>query len=148
MSSQVISADKRYRISLLLDTYGNQLTEKQRTFLRLYFEDDLSYGEIASNYSVSRQAIFDSVRHGEEALETLEGNLGLIASGWAGMMHSGLTLEALLGELRATAALLAAPGGAAEARQRLEALLAQIEPEAGLPEDFSPVAKAAEPQDA
>jgi len=81
--SQVDSAARRYRLSQLLDAYGDLLTEKQRTFLRLYFERDLSYGEIARQFGVSRQAIFDAVRHGEDSLERFESVLGLVESGWA-----------------------------------------------------------------
>ena len=44
MASQTVSAAKRYRISLLLDVYSELLTEKQRTFLRHYYEEDLSFG--------------------------------------------------------------------------------------------------------
>lgn len=81
VASQVVTAAKRYRISLLLDAYGELLTEKQRTFLRHYFEEDLSFGEIAQEYGVSRQAIFDSVKHGEESLEHFERVLCLVRNG-------------------------------------------------------------------
>lgn len=131
MSSQVVSAAKRYRISQLLDTYGNQLTEKQRTFLRLYFEDDLSFGEIAREHGVSRQAIFDSVRHGEEALENLESNLGLIASGWSEVMHSGMTLTNVMQVLREIAGAITEP----VVRERLENLIKHLEPGGGIPDE-------------
>lgn len=78
LSPRVASAEKRYRMSLLLDTYGELLTEKQRDFLRSYYEEDFSFGEIAREHRVSRQAIFDSVKHGEAALENYERVLGLI----------------------------------------------------------------------
>lgn len=82
MASQIVTEQKRYRISLLLDAYGDLLTDKQRNFMRLYYEGDLSFGEIAREHEVSRQAIFDSVRHGEDALERFESVLGLVAAGW------------------------------------------------------------------
>lgn len=78
LSPKVASAEKRYRMSLLLDTYGELLTDKQRDFLRRYYEEDFSFGEIAREHRVSRQAIFDSVKHGEAALENYERVLGLI----------------------------------------------------------------------
>ena len=55
------------RINLLMDLYGNLLTEKQRRFLELHYCEDLSFGEIATQYNVSRQAIY-----GREARGTLE----------------------------------------------------------------------------
>ncbi len=67
-------------MSLLLDAYGELLTDKQREFLGKYFEEDLSFGEIAAQFAVSRQAIFDSVKHGESALEHYEDVLQLVQS--------------------------------------------------------------------
>lgn len=106
MASQTVPADKRYRISLLLDAYSELLTEKQRTFLRHYFEEDLSFGEIAKEYGVSRQAIFDSVKHGEESLENFERVLKLVANGWARWVAAGRTAEALIGRVEAIRARL------------------------------------------
>ena len=80
MAAQVVSAEKRYRISLLLDVYGELLTEKQRTFLARYYEQDFSFGELARECQISRQAIFDSVKHGEAALENYERVLGMVQS--------------------------------------------------------------------
>ena len=82
MASQVVPARKRYRISLLLDAYGKLLTDKQKTYMHQYFEKDLSFGEIARQYGVSRQAIFDAVRHGEDSLEYYEKALRLVGNGW------------------------------------------------------------------
>lgn len=78
MAPQTVSAEKRYRLSLLLDTYGELLTDKQRTFLKGYYEEDLSFGEIAREYGVTRQAIFDSVKHGEASLERYDQVLRLV----------------------------------------------------------------------
>ena len=69
---------------MLLDTYGELLTEKQRDFLRKYYEQDLSFGEIARDLGVSRQAIFDSVKHGEASLDHYERVLGLVRAAKAG----------------------------------------------------------------
>ena len=99
MSSQVVPAEKRYRISLLLDAYGNLLTKKQNTFLHHYYEEDLSFGEIAREYGVSRQAIFDSVKHGEEALERFEGALHLVQNGWT-RWAGQVSPERMAGQLR------------------------------------------------
>ena len=41
----------------LLDYYGNLLTERQRTLCWYYFEEDLSYQEIAENEGISRTAL-------------------------------------------------------------------------------------------
>ena len=79
MAPQQVSPEKRYRLSLLLDAYGELLTDKQRDWLRLYYEQDLSFAEIAENHGVSRQAAFDAVKHGEASLERYERALGVAA---------------------------------------------------------------------
>ena len=46
----------------LFDIYGELLTEKQRDYFRDYYFDNLSYGEIALKYDVSRNAIFKQLK--------------------------------------------------------------------------------------
>ena len=38
--------EDRVQISLLMDLYGPLLTEKQREVMEIYYDDDLSLGEI------------------------------------------------------------------------------------------------------
>jgi len=66
------------RIALLLDFYGNLLTEKQRDMLRMHYEEDLSLSEIAEQFNVSRAAVHDSVRRGQATLDEYEQKLGLL----------------------------------------------------------------------
>lgn len=70
---------KTTRVNLLYDFYEPLLTEKQRTFLEYYFHDDFSLGEIAAEFGISRQAVYDNVKRAEQALEAYEGKLGLLA---------------------------------------------------------------------
>ncbi len=65
-------------MALLFDFYGQLLTEKQRKFLDLYYGHDLSLGEIAENYGVSRQAVYDSLKRSEKVLNEFEDKLGLV----------------------------------------------------------------------
>jgi predicted DNA-binding protein YlxM (UPF0122 family) len=80
VAPQTVPLEKRYRFALLLDAYGELLTEKQRYFMRRYFEGDFSFGEIAAEARVSRQAVYDAVKHGAAALERYEAALGLVRS--------------------------------------------------------------------
>ncbi len=66
------------RRSLLFDFYGQLLTEKQQEIYDLYFQQDLSLGEIAELHKVSRQAIYDLLKRTEETLEEYESKLGLV----------------------------------------------------------------------
>jgi predicted DNA-binding protein YlxM (UPF0122 family) len=67
------------RINILFDLYGPLLAEKQRRAIELYFLEDQSYSEIAEQEQISRQAVFDALKHGINALETYETRLGLIS---------------------------------------------------------------------
>ncbi|MBR2740480.1 MAG: DNA-binding protein [Oscillospiraceae bacterium] len=59
----------------LIDTYSAVLTDKQRNVLRLYYDDDLSLGEIAELEGISRQGVRDSIKRGEAILNELESQL-------------------------------------------------------------------------
>lgn len=66
-------------IALLLDFYGQLLTERQQKFLDLYYGDDLSLGEIAEFFNVSRQAVYDTLKRAENLLFEYEDKLKLVA---------------------------------------------------------------------
>lgn len=66
------------KISLLYDFYGSLLTEKQREYFELYYFNDLSLNEIAQNYNVSRQGVFDNIHRSLEFLKQCEEKLGLV----------------------------------------------------------------------
>lgn len=70
--------DKLGRIALLNDIYGNLLTEKQKMLLDLFYNEDLSLGEIAEINQISRQAVFDNIKRSEKALEHYEESLGML----------------------------------------------------------------------
>jgi len=63
--------------SLLLDFYGNLLTEKQRDALDMYYNMDLSLGEIAEEIGVTRQGVRDAIKKGEERLLLFEEKVGM-----------------------------------------------------------------------
>ncbi len=69
---------KVVRIAKLYDYYGPLLSRRQREFIELYYHYDLSLGEIAQQYGVSRQAVHDILRRAEDALERFEARLGFL----------------------------------------------------------------------
>ena len=71
--------EKKLSLSWLLDFYGEMLTENQREMSRLHWEEDLTFAEIAQQFSVSRQSVHDTVARVEKQLSTLEEKLGLVA---------------------------------------------------------------------
>ena len=69
---------KDLSVGLLNDMYGNLLTDRQREFVRSYYDYDLSLGEIAEQYRMTRQAVADALRKGEHTLRNCEARLGLM----------------------------------------------------------------------
>ncbi|MDS1029920.1 putative DNA-binding protein [Bacillota bacterium LX-D] len=66
------------RVAWLYDFYGKLLTDKQQKIIELYYNQDLSLGEIAEEYSISRQAVHDLIRRAETTLEEYESKLGVL----------------------------------------------------------------------
>ena len=71
--------EKTTRMNFLFDFYQALLTEKQRSYMELYYLDDHSLGEIAESYEVSRQAVYDNIRRTEAMLEEYEEKLNLLS---------------------------------------------------------------------
>ena len=69
--------EKNLNISLLLDFYGDVLSERQRDILDFYYNDDLSLAEIANNYDISRQGVRSILKKGENILVEMEERLHL-----------------------------------------------------------------------
>lgn len=70
--------DKILVISKLLDVYGPLLTDKQREFVKLHYNEDLSFGEIGKMFKISRQAVHDAVRHALNSMDQYEEKLHLV----------------------------------------------------------------------
>jgi predicted DNA-binding protein YlxM (UPF0122 family) len=70
--------EEKQMVSQLLDVYGALLTDRQRDFLDLHYNEDLSYGEIAEGENISRQAVHDTIHHGKKALFRFEEHLHLL----------------------------------------------------------------------
>ncbi|GLY10516.1 putative DNA-binding protein [Bacillus badius] len=67
--------EKTTRMNFLYDFYHSLLTDKQRSYMSLYYLDDFSLGEIAEEYEVSRQAVYDNIKRTEAMLEEYESKL-------------------------------------------------------------------------
>ena len=70
--------EKTTRMNYLFDFYQSLLTQKQRSYMSLYYLDDLSLGEIAEEFDVSRQAVYDNIKRTEAMLEEYEEKLVLL----------------------------------------------------------------------
>jgi predicted DNA-binding protein YlxM (UPF0122 family) len=70
---------KSFEMALLFDFYGEILTDKQKEFFDLYYNEDLSLGEIAENEGITRQGVHDVIHRAELTLTEMEDKLGLVA---------------------------------------------------------------------
>lgn len=68
---------KNYEMAILIDFYGDMLTEKQRSFLEYYYNDDLSLSEIAENEGITRQGVRDAIKRAEGQMLEMEERLGM-----------------------------------------------------------------------
>jgi len=64
---------------MLFDFYGELLTDKQREYFDLHYNEDLSLAEIAEQTGISRQGVWDIIRRAETSLRAIEEKTGLIA---------------------------------------------------------------------
>ena len=71
-------SEGRLRQAMLLDFYGELLTERQRLCFDLHYNEDLSLGEIAEQSGISRQGVWDIIRRAEAAMQSVEDKTGLI----------------------------------------------------------------------
>jgi uncharacterized protein len=67
--------EKTTRMNYLYDFYQSLLTPKQSSYMSLYYLDDFSLGEIAEEYEISRQAVYDNIKRTEAMLEEYEEKL-------------------------------------------------------------------------
>ena len=70
---------KDLNIGYLLDFYGELLTERKRSVMEMYFNEDFSLAEIAEEINISRQGVRDIIKKSEEELRFYEEKLGLAA---------------------------------------------------------------------
>ena len=64
--------------TMLFDFYGDLLTDRQKEFYDLYYNEDLSLAEIAENYGITRQGVRDVIVRAEAYLTEVEDKTRLI----------------------------------------------------------------------
>lgn len=67
---------KELKFVMLLDCYGELLTEHQRNIMELYYCEDLSLSEISEPLGITRQAVRDLIKRTEQLLAEYEEKLG------------------------------------------------------------------------
>ena len=67
---------KELKYVMLLDCYGDLLTEHQRSVMELYYCEDLSLAEIGNPLGITRQAVMSLIKRTENILLNYEEKLG------------------------------------------------------------------------
>ena len=70
--------DQALQMTMLYDFYGDLLTQRQREFYDLYYNEDLSLAEIAENYGITRQGVRDVIVRAEAILNGFEEKTGIV----------------------------------------------------------------------
>lgn len=92
--------DPAFRMTMLYDFYGDLLTERQKEFYDLYYNEDFSLAEIAENAGISRQGVRDVIVRAEAILTEMEEKTGII--------QRFLTVQKALAEIEEYTANIAA----------------------------------------
>lgn len=66
------------KLNVLYDFYSDFLTERQRGIFEQHYLNDLSLGEIAENYGITRQGVYDVIKRSQIILNDYEQKLGLV----------------------------------------------------------------------
>lgn len=94
-------ANSRIENTMLFDFFGELLTDKQRDYFNLHYNEDLSLAEIADLSGISRQGVWDIIRRAESAMTEIEEKTGLIRR----FLERNAQVDEILRELEDTGAL-------------------------------------------
>ena len=104
--------EKDMTIPLLMDLYGQVLSDRKRELLDYYYNEDYSLAEIAEITGISRQGIRESVKKSEAELRALDDSLQLI--------RRTQQLETKIGAIREEIRKLLEDPASEEIRSKLE----------------------------
>ena len=89
--------EKDLNVAFLLDFYGDVLSERKRTVLDYYYNDDCSLAEIAEEIGITRQGVRELIKKAEEELHFYEEKLGL-AERFRRVQNTAERLQGLLAD--------------------------------------------------
>lgn len=71
-------SEKTFEMTMLLDFYGELLTEKQRECMGMHYNEDFSLTEIAEILEITRQGVSDLLTRSRAALTDAEEKIGMV----------------------------------------------------------------------
>lgn len=111
--------EKDMTIPLLMDLYGQVLSDRKRELLDYYYNEDYSLAEIAEITGISRQGIRESVKKSEAELRALDASLHLVERTQA--------LDDRISGIRTRMRRLLDASVSLEARETLEQILKELD---------------------
>ena len=115
--------EKKVEAALLNGYYGALLTDNQSEMLKLYCDEDYSLTEIAQQYSVSRQSVYDTLNRAMLSLSAAEEKLH-----WASASENRQkVLRKLVGQISALPVEPSGQSAKAEILGALQGLLSEEE---------------------
>lgn len=70
--------DNAHDMILLFDFFGELLSDRQKEYFDLYYNEDLSLAEIAQLNGITRQGVRDAIVHAKQTLLAMEEKTGLL----------------------------------------------------------------------
>ena len=70
--------NQTYPMTMLYDFYGELLTERQKEFFDLYYNEDYSLAEIAEIAGISRQGVRDVIVRAQSQMQEIEDKTGIV----------------------------------------------------------------------
>ena len=70
--------EKRVEIAILVKYYGELLTERQKSIIEMYVDNNLSFAEVSEELNITRQAVKDSLDTAFDSLKSFEARLHFI----------------------------------------------------------------------
>ena len=67
------------QLGLLLDTYGELLTEKMQEILKMYVFENMSYQEIGDYFGISKPAVLDAIKKAQNKLISIEQKIQMLS---------------------------------------------------------------------
>ncbi len=90
--------NEKIMISVLLDFYGQLLSEKQLEIMNYYYNDDLTLREISDIVGITRQGVHNTLKRSGSFLKELERKLGLYGK-WQEMKEELCVIEGCLTDI-------------------------------------------------
>jgi Uncharacterized protein conserved in bacteria len=92
--------EKTVHMTMLFDFFGELLTDKQKEYFDLYYNENLTLSEIAENEGISRQGVRDIIVRAEAILNETEDKTGIVKR-YAQLQGDIVAIEGYIREIAA-----------------------------------------------